>query len=394
MILGLLTVLAFSQIRSRRQIAGIANAQRADPFSLFAAEFPADLIKLRASAADLLLIGITMSRTVQGSSREDMRQTLLHGGRIRVLLLDPTDDSLLEQAVSRHGANLSAQRLRSRIQSTLDELTSLQASTSGNLEIRVAAFVPSMGVNAINCEGPQGILVVQHYQHKPPAEAAPIICLEAKDGSWYGRFLAEAERMWQDGRPWPLSASQVLIRAPRPAFLETFGSELGHSMRGARDMLITGVARNTLLTSGYGDFEQRLRHGCQIRVLLVNPSADYAISSAAERYYADRSPAILRERIKHSLRLLDELERTTSGALSVRLTSHPLSLGVIAVDATPPLRTEASAIFAEYYTYQAPGEPKFVLQPADGKWYDNVLGEADALWASATEYHLNAAPGE
>jgi hypothetical protein len=48
MILALLTVLALSQIRSRRQVAAIANAQRADPFSLLAAEFPADLVKLRA----------------------------------------------------------------------------------------------------------------------------------------------------------------------------------------------------------------------------------------------------------------------------------------------------------------------------------------------------------
>lgn len=390
MILALLTVLAFSQIRSRRQISGIAISQRADPFSLLAAEFPPGLIKLRASATDLLLIGITMSRTVQGSSREDMRQTLLHGGRIRVLLLDPTDGSLLEQAVSKQGANLNAQRLRSRIQSTLDELTSLQASTNGKLEIRVAAFVPSMGINAINSDGPQGVLVVQHYQHKPPAEAAPIISLEAKDGPWYGHFLAEAERMWRDGRPWPLDAAQALARAPRPAFLETFGTELGRSMSGARDLLITGVARNTLLTSSYSDFEQWLHHGCQIRFLLVNPSSDYAVSYAAERYYAERSPGFLRERINHALRLLEELQRSTSGSLSVRLTSYPLSLGIIAVDSMPSLRSEASAIFAEYYTYQAPGEPKFVLQPAEGRWYDNVLGEAEALWASAAEYPLGA----
>jgi hypothetical protein len=388
MILALLTVLAFSQIRSRRQIAGIANARRADPFSLFAAEFPPDLIRLRASATDLLLIGITMSRTVQGSSREDMRQTLLHGGRIRILLLDPTDDSLLEQAVSKHGANLNAQRLRARIQATLDELTSLRASINGKLEIRVAGFVPSMGINAINSDSSQGVLVVQHYQHKPPAEAAPIISLGARDGSWYGHFLAEAERMWQDSRPWPLARAHTLARAPRPAFLDAFGTELDRSMSGASDLLITGVARNTLLTSSYSEFEEWLRHGCQIRFLLVNPSSDYTVSYAAERYYAERSLSTLRERINHALRLLEELQRSTAGTLSVRLTSYPLPLGIIAVDSTPALRSETSAIFAEYYTYQAPGKPKFVLQPTDGRWYDNVLGEAEALWASATEYPL------
>jgi hypothetical protein len=386
MILALLTFLAISQIRSRRQIASIANAQQADPLSLLAADFPADLIKRRAAANDLLLIGMTMSRTVQGSSREDMRQTLLRGGRIRVLLADPTDDVLLAQVVSRHGGNLNAQRLRARIQSTIDELTSLQVGANGKLEIRVAASVPTMGVNAVDSGESQGVLVVQHYQHRPLVEASPIIRLEAKDASWYGHFLAEAERMWQDGRAWPLSPAQALARIPRPAFVESFGTSLEHDMSGASELLITGVARNTLLMSNYNRFEAWLRRGCQIRFLLVNPSSDYALSCAAERYYAKRSPDTLRERINQSLRLLEELGNSNRNALSVRLTAHPLPLGIVAVDSTPALRSEASAIFAEYYTYQAPGEPKFVLQPADGRWYDTILGEAEALWNGSTEY--------
>jgi hypothetical protein len=232
-ILALLAFLAISQIRSRRQIADIAKAQRADPFSLFANDFRADLIRQRASATDLLLIGMTMSRTVQGSSRDDMRLSLSRGARIRALLLDPGDDALLAQAVYKHG-NLSPQRLKSRIQATLDELTGLQAITNGSLEIRVAASVPTVGINAINADGPEGILVVQHYQHKPTAEAAPIISLRARDGSWYGHFLAEAERMWKDGREWPLTTGQVLARAARPVFQDTFGSELENSMAAAR----------------------------------------------------------------------------------------------------------------------------------------------------------------
>jgi hypothetical protein len=36
-----------------------------------------------------------MSRTIQGSSREDMRNLLSCGGRIRVLMLNPTDEESL-----------------------------------------------------------------------------------------------------------------------------------------------------------------------------------------------------------------------------------------------------------------------------------------------------------
>jgi len=51
--------------------------------AVFATDFPADLI------------GLTMSRTIQGSSREDMRNLLSCGGRIRVLMLNPTDEESL-----------------------------------------------------------------------------------------------------------------------------------------------------------------------------------------------------------------------------------------------------------------------------------------------------------
>jgi hypothetical protein len=385
-ILALLAFLALSQIRSRRHVATIANAQHDNPLALFSTSFPADLIERRASAADLLLIGMTMSRTVQGSSREDMARLLRRGGSIRILLLDPSNDGMLGQAATKHRSGLSPERLKARILGTLDELTNLRDNTGGNLEIRVASFSLTVGINAIDSESPYGVIVVQHYEHKPSEEAAPIICLKRADGFWFSHFLGEAERMWKDGTPWPLSPAQTLACAPRPAFRETFGADLEFSLANARDLLITGVARNALVTSNYGRFESWLRGGCQIRFLLIDPSSDYAVSCAADRYYAHRSPSTLRERINGTLALLGELQRSTGGALSLRLTPYPLPMGIIAVDSTPRLRSGTPAIFAEYYTYRAAEKPKFILQPADGQWFDNILSEAEALWAAVNDY--------
>lgn len=151
----------------------------------------------------------------------------------------------------------------------------------------------------------------------------------------------------------------------------------------ARDLLITGVSRNTLLTSNYTKFETWLRDGCRIRFMLIDPASDAAVSRAAERYYANRSPEFLRGRIKHSLKLLEELQTSTGGALSVRLTSYPIAMGIIAIDSSPDFRSVTSAIFSEYYTYQAAGEPKFIMTPADARWYENLLGEAEAFWGNA-----------
>ncbi len=385
--LAFLAVLAYSQIRSRRQVTEIARAQRSDPLSIFRSEFPDDLENRRASASSLLLIGMSMTRTVQGGSLTVLRQMLRSGGRIRVLLLDPTDEGLVRAAFTNRPHGITADRLRRRIEATLDELADLRDGTGGELEIRVARFIPPMGMNAVDVEGPNGLIILQHYEHRPVREPAPIFAVTPRDGLWYEHFRAEAERLWDDGTPWPLAPVEALRRSARPLFVEEFGPELEVSMGTARELLITGVARNALMVGKYKRFEDWLGNGCRIRILLLEPSST-AITVAAERYYAERSPESTRDRILQTLRVLAELKRATNGDLSVRLTAHPLAMGVIAVDASPEIRSDDTALFAEYYTYQAPGEPKFVLQPADGRWFENLYQEAEALWDGAGDYNL------
>jgi hypothetical protein len=215
MILALLAVLALSQIRSRHHVAAIARSQNVGPLALLATDFPADLIKRRARASSLLMVGTSMSRTVQGANREDLRGILSRGGQIRALLLDPSNDELL-QAIS--GPNLNPERLKARILGTLGELSDLRNSTGGRLEIRVSSFPPMMSIGVIDADGPDGLLITQHKEYKPSGEAAPIICLNRKDGFWFSHFLAEAERLWDDGTPWPLSPSHALAQVPPSAF--------------------------------------------------------------------------------------------------------------------------------------------------------------------------------
>lgn len=389
--LALLAVLAYSQIRTRRNVAEIAKAQKSDPLSIFRTTFPEDLISRRATATNLLLIGLTMTRTVQAGSLIDMRQMLRSGGKIRILLVDPTNDELVAAVAKQGPHEINPSHTRRRIQGTLDELTDLQNSVGGDLEIRIASFIPPMGLNVIDSDTADGLIVAQHYEHQPAAEAAPIFCLKPTDGMWYEHFAAEALRLWEDGTPWPLSPGQRIARLPRPRFQGAFGPELESSMKEARDLLITGVTRNTLVMSNYNKFEEWLQRGCRIRMVLLDPASD-AVVAAAERYYAERSPDIVRERVRHTLRLLAELKRSTGGTLSVRLTTHPLAIGIVAVDGVPAVRSDTSALFIEYYTYQARGEPKFVLQPGDGEWFENLLGEAEALWASSTDHILTNPP--
>ncbi|KFU77983.1 hypothetical protein SAMN04489729_0034 [Amycolatopsis lurida] len=374
---ALLALLAFSQIRSRRLTEQVRDSNRGGPASFFEPEFPADLISRRAAAFDILLVGHSMTRTVQGM-RSDIRSILESDGRIRVLVLDPTDEELVAIADRRISQGLGQGRLRQRILATLDELTSLKSRTGGRLEIRVSSRIPSAGFNCLDVSGKRGLICVQHYEYRPSGEAAPVFTVEPKDAPWYRHFAGEAERLWEDGTPWPLSPADQVARARRPVFSEDFGPALAEAIDGTSELLITGMARNTLVNNGYGQLEERLRAGAKIRFVLIDPHSP-AIGTAASRYYAVQSPESARERVLHTLRVLAELKRSTGGDLTVRLVAHPVATGAIVT---------GTALFAEYYTYQAAGEPKFVLQPADGAAYRTFLGEAEALWTSAAPYDL------
>jgi hypothetical protein len=187
----------------------------------------------------------------------------------------------------------------------------------------------------------------------------------------------------------PTAAETSAMPAWTPRFQMAFGPELEDSMSEARDLLITGVTRNTLVMSKYSKFEDLLQSGCRIRVVLLDPSSD-VIVAAADRYHVGIPPDMVRERVRHSLRLLTELKRSTGGTISVRLTTHLLAMGIVAVDAG----SDASALFIEYYTYQARGEPKFVLTPRDGEWFAHFREEAEALYASAADRPLNDSPSQ
>jgi hypothetical protein len=290
------------------------------------------------------------------------------------------------QAASRR-QSLTPDGMRRRIQNTLDELAELRDDTKGLVEVRVAPFVPQIGINVVDMGMPSGLIMIQHYEHRPNAEAAPVFLINATDGIWYSHFAAEAERMWQDGISWPLSADQALKTYHRPAFLDVFGRDAERAWAESQDLIITGVARNTLVTSNYNRFEVLLSRGAKIRFLLIDPDSG-AVTTTADGYYAERSPDTVRQRILQTLRLLSELKRATGGDISVRLTSYPLAVGLIGADAAPGSRSDSSVLLVECYSYQAQGEPKFILQPSDGRWFEHFLGEAEALWSSAKESGL------
>src|SRR5262249_22225493 len=71
------------------------------------------------------------------------------------------------------------------------------------------------------------------------------------------------------------------------------------------------------------------------------------------------------------------------GALQVRLTKYPLAMGIVAGDVDDERPSPLTSVLAEYYTFRAPGEPKFVLTRSQDRWLKNLVGEAEAIWNDA-----------
>jgi len=368
-VVALLALLAFSQIRSRRLIEQIGAGARGT--TLFSRDFPADLMTRRAEAFDILVVGVSMTRTVQ-TMRTDMTSILAAGGRVRVLVLDPTDPALMAAADNRIAVRHWSGTTAKRITATLDDLTSLRAVTGGRLEIRVSSVIPSAGLQCLDTASPRGLVCAQYYESVPDGESGPVFTLRPPDGTWYQHFVAEAERLWEAGTDWPFTAASSAQRAPRPVFADQFGPELDTAIDETPDLFITGVARNVIVNTAFGRLSSKLAAGDRVRFLLVDPDSP-SIATAASRYHEPRTDDSVRERVLHTLRLLAELKNSTGGDLSVRLTEHPVAAGVIRTDV---------ALFGEYFTYRTRGPAKFVLQSADSG-YATFTEEAEKLWESA-----------
>ena len=371
-VLALLGFLAISQVRSRHQVARLVDAGTVDPLSRLLEEWPTDLEGRRAGADDVLLIGVALSRTIQ-SYRRSVPAALARGARVRVVLVDPRSAELLVP----HGPR--DVRIGQRIRNSLDELAAAAAGHPG-LQVRL---VDDPGVSTFNVLDPDtadGLVALQRREFRPRSESRPLLLFRPRDGRWYQYARQEAERIWDAAVP----AERALAApdpATRPAFTEEHDPSLWSAVAAAKELLITGVARNTLLNRRFAEVEAALRSGCALRVLLVDPDSD-GVLVAAERYYAQRSPEHLRDRIRHSRRLVTSLEELTGATVDVRYTPHAPAVGVIAVRGEDD--PSFSTLYAEYFTYQARGEPKFVLRSTDGFAFSNLLGEAEALWASAT----------
>ncbi len=199
-IFAMLGLLAISQIRSRRQIAGFAaSSSVADRFLFDSLDQEIDEAFGRSSR--FMYVGVSMAREV--ASRENhLRRILRNGGEVRVLLLNPNNSPIIASS-DLHSPVPYEERQAQRIADVLRYLSSLQSEMRGRVELRVVDYVPRIAIHAFDTSNPSSaVLFVRHLEHRPrnDQEPQPIFRLRPRDGRWYRHFVDEADRMWEGAK--------------------------------------------------------------------------------------------------------------------------------------------------------------------------------------------------
>jgi hypothetical protein len=196
-ILAGLTLLAFSQVRSRK-LASTPSRNRIG--QVFLTSYPPEFYERRKQECyNYIFIGITGKRTI-AVGRGDFQDMLNRGARLRFLLLDFEDHALIESATLSGVSDRRAVHNRDAIVASLHDLAELQVRDPEALQVRLLPFLPRIGFNGFSLGRANAELYVQHPIASDDGERSPIYRIEPSDGYWLNHFTTEVERLWEKGR--------------------------------------------------------------------------------------------------------------------------------------------------------------------------------------------------
>ncbi|MBF9131964.1 hypothetical protein I0C86_23795 [Plantactinospora sp. S1510] len=206
--LAVLAVMAISGLATRHEVDGVRTALNRIAASetgevaaeRFLSSHPPAVDTEIATATDIAIVGITLTRTVR-DMLPVLDRRLRAGARVRVVLID-TDSGANAEAVARSKKADTPEFYRNRVSATLDLLRVLASSGSSEsaLQIRLLPFVPTFGLLLVDADDVHGRIRVAMYQHRT-LEPNPTFGLRAdRDAWWYGLFKGQFETMWESAR--------------------------------------------------------------------------------------------------------------------------------------------------------------------------------------------------
>jgi len=153
-----------------------------------------------SSANTIFLLGYSLSRTIR-EHHFVLGQRLVAGAHIRVIILDPENNALLQMAALESIAT-TTELWRNHLLVTRASINSLaqHPNKTGKIEIGYLPYSPSFGMVMIEPYEPQGVSFVDIYHHKTTAPNATFKLSASKDAFWYNFFREQFEILWQSCR--------------------------------------------------------------------------------------------------------------------------------------------------------------------------------------------------
>lgn len=174
------------------------------------------------------------------------------------------------------------------------------------------------------------------------------------------------------------------LGAPPPAFIEDFPTDFKDNLDAAHEVWIAGTHHSAALTAYYSLFQRKLERGGRLKVLLVKPDGAASLM-ATMRFPGKVTSDQEKSRILSSLSILQELKELAPERVQIRVIDFLVDYTAFFMDPESPRAT----IYLERYTFRVSGgsrKPKFVYQVRDGRWFEHIKLELEALWVCATDW--------
>lgn len=155
-------------------------------------------------------------------------------------------------------------------------------------------------------------------------------------------------------------------------------------LRTAKSISINGITLSTTSGTFFGVFEQRIKDGAQIRLMIVDPNKP-VMDIIVNRFHKHQDTEKAKREIEHTLDNLKALASIipTRGRFQVRLFPHAPPYGIWIIDANRP----NAEIWVELYSYRDYPEPTFHLLPLrDGEWFEFFNNQFETMWSASEKW--------
>lgn len=156
-------------------------------------------------------------------------------------------------------------------------------------------------------------------------------------------------------------------------------------MENAKNISINGTTLIQVSTQFRGEYEERLRSGCNLRFLLVKPNSESVKLVGKRNYEAKGAPNKFVLYLNESIDNLSMLSNLPDkrGICEVRILNYVPSFGIIIIET----KDGKEDIFIQLFPYKSPhgNRPWFQIDSAtDSMWFKYFKSQYETMWNDAT----------